>query len=886
MQNNKTHHKSIIIPVITLLMLSLMLIGNKGVAQANTALSNLSAPSEKVIFPNAIAGATNSWDIAEIGAVVPSGVSDGDVTVQTVNGTSNGSPFVVGSSFTPSESGEAATWSTTFSGNLATDITWDQNILITGDVTVPAGVTLTINPGVTVFFEANSDDQSTGYWTDKAELHVFGTLTAEGLESDPIYFTSNAATKAPNDWGAINIRHNSTTSSIANCVVHYAKYGVRFYSTNEGSGTISGTVRNCTIAHNTFGLDIESRPDYPSGGTVTLNPTIANNLITNNTQSGIDVTATTGYGTANNYAVIQNNVVSANGTFGIIVDGTAWWLGHADNYPQIINNTIKDHTNIGLWLRVRGSNDSSGSDYDSQPTVENNLIDNNDVNILIELDPKGTDGTQLLQPTIRYNTIRNGSDGIQILDTEPYDTINPTISDNVFLGDFSNYAINNTTSRSITANDNYWGDTEAKWDAGPQAADTNGTVTSSSFLNSTSAPVLSRVEPASAQTCGQVTMHGANFSLLASSSDPFSEFQAIPTSNATDWEHFTIGTDHYLAVANSWNYDAGNFNADSKIYKWNGCSFEPIQTISTNQARDWEHFTIGSDHYLVVANFQNNSGYNLDSKIYKWNGSAFVEFQAIPTKGAFDWQAFSIGSDHFLAVANYWNGVHTSIDSKIYKWNGASFVEFQAIATHDATSWEFFTIGSNHFLAVSNTSSTSSTNINSIIYQWNGSAFVEFQAIPTTGAQDWEYFTISTEHFLAVANDYNSTTGSHHNDSNIYKWNGSVFVEIQAIPTYNATDWEFFSIGADHFLAVTNAAKDGPIYNIDSKIYKWNGATFDEFQAILTYDAQDWQHFTIDDTNYLVVTNYHDGTTGLLDSKIYKWNGSTNPPPLTMLILI
>jgi hypothetical protein len=34
----------------------------------------------------------------------------------------------------------------------------------------------------------------------------------------------------------------------------------------------------------------------------------------------------------------------------------------------------------------------------------------------------------------------------------------------------------------------------------------------------------------------------------------------------------------------------------------------------------------------------------------------FHEFQAIPTHGAFDWESFTIGTNHYLAVANYNNG--------------------------------------------------------------------------------------------------------------------------------------------------------------------------------------------------------------------------------------
>ena len=66
--------------------------------------------------------------------------------------------------------------------------------------------------------------------------------------------------------------------------------------------------------------------------------------------------------------------------------------------------------------------------------------------------------------------------------------------------------------------------------------------------------------------------------------------------------------------------------------------------------------------YLVVANYQ--EGTTQDSIIYKFdklaNTSPFKVFQTISTSGASDWKYFSIGSDHFLVVANSKKGTtHT-----------------------------------------------------------------------------------------------------------------------------------------------------------------------------------------------------------------------------------
>ena len=107
--------------------------------------------------------------------------------------------------------------------------------------------------------------------------------------------------------------------------------------------------------------------------------------------------------------------------------------------------------------------------------------------------------------------------------------------------------------------------------------------------------------------------------------------------------------------------------------------FHQFQSIATSGAYDWEFFTIGSDHYLALANYYDGSTYNIDSKIYRWNNTHWVEFQSIATSGAFDWEFFTIGAAHYLVVANFYNGSTRNIDSEIYRWNGTGFFEFQSI---------------------------------------------------------------------------------------------------------------------------------------------------------------------------------------------------------------
>jgi hypothetical protein len=120
---------------------------------------------------------------------------------------------------------------------------------------------------------------------------------------------------------------------------------------------------------------------------------------------------------------------------------------------------------------------------------------------------------------------------------------------------------------------------------------------------------------------------------------------------------------------------------------------------------------------------------------------------------------------------------------------------------------------------------------------------------------------------LAMANTFNGFT--YNLDSKIYKWTGTSFAEFQSIPTNGAVDWEFFTVGDDAFLAVANAY-NGSTYNINSTIYRWNGAGFTEFRLFPTIGASDWEYFTVGGGIYLAMANNRDSTTYGVDSLIYK----------------
>ncbi len=117
---------------------------------------------------------------------------------------------------------------------------------VVGDLTIERGVTLTIEPGTTLRFAAQSDLMGAGLQTTACELRVEGVLVADGTLSLPIRFVSGAATPAPGDWyGIVFTSLASDPSLIDNAEIDRARYGVRSETPTASAVTIQRTtIRN------------------------------------------------------------------------------------------------------------------------------------------------------------------------------------------------------------------------------------------------------------------------------------------------------------------------------------------------------------------------------------------------------------------------------------------------------------------------------------------------------------------------------------------------------------------------------------------------------------------------------------------------------------------
>ena len=390
------------------------------------------------------------------------------------------------------------------------------------------------------------------------------------------------------------------------------------------------------------------------------------------------------------------------------------------------------------------------------------------------------------------------------------------------------------------------------------------------------ADVLSEVSSLKAQLSSAVSLtmqqnaQIRSLSLCALLPTQLNPFQSIATTGADDWEYFSIDGQSYLAVANERNDTTSILN--SQIFKFNGSAFAPFQSIPAFGVIDIQPFVMDGQSFLALANHYNYTNgaaswtHNLNSQIFKFNGSTFTPFQSIPTSGAHDWEYFTIDNQAYLALANFNNDSSFNINSQILKYNGSAFVPFQSIPTSGATDWKYFNMLNRSYLAVANArDSNTNTNVNSQILVFNGTNFVHFQFIQTNDAHDWEYISIENQSFLAVANMNSSSS------SQIFRFNGTAFVLFQSVlPSGGGFDWEYFKTNSHQsYLALANASGS----TSESLIFKFDGHVFVPILSVPSSGARDWCFFEMENQPYLAFANFFNGNltnSYSLDSQIFS----------------
>jgi len=187
---------------------------------------------------------------------------------------------------------------------------------VTCDVNVPAGQTLTIQPGLTVKFDGNYG------------IAVNGSLVADGTSSSKILFTSNADTPGRGDWKAIYFEPDGGTSLMDHCIVEYGAGDTSWGWANITIDGISTVTISNTVSRNSYdvGIHVINEAD----------PVISNCELYGHRYDAMAADI-------NSYPVVSGNVAHDNDRWnGIMVLGghisrSGNW--YADTMPYVINDS-------------------------------------------------------------------------------------------------------------------------------------------------------------------------------------------------------------------------------------------------------------------------------------------------------------------------------------------------------------------------------------------------------------------------------------------------------------------------------------------------------------------------------------------------------------------
>jgi hypothetical protein len=345
---------------------------------------------------------------------------------------------------------------TDWGGRLPGDTTLDpagNPHIVNTDLIVPAGVTLTIEPGVELYFAPG------------AALIVYGRLMAEGTATETILFTRR---DAGTYWGAIAILYSGADNRIAHAVIEYTSrlegefprshgvtaYGsrltladstVRYTEGKDGAGVVATDNSTLYLLRNEI-HDIGGDAVHPSGGVAVIQGNhIYNARWGGYFYEGIEISRMQSHAPAlvldnhihdvsddcldvnDSWVVIERNRLHHCGDKGISLGSGGGGLPQTPTatvvnnlvYASVVGVAVKDgsvarlvHNTIadnGTGLALHEAPDHPGLGG-GQGTVVNSIIWGNDQSITLDA---------LSTVTVTYSDVEGGWQGEGNLDTDP-----------------------------------------------------------------------------------------------------------------------------------------------------------------------------------------------------------------------------------------------------------------------------------------------------------------------------------------------------------------------------------------------------------------------------------------------------------------------------------
>lgn len=268
-------------------------------------------------------------------------------------------------------------------GSDVTTTLWYGTIIVTGNVTVPSGNTLTIAPGTDILFVYSDVAAPTG--VGDYRITVNGNMVVNGTAADPVVFSGQDQTaKVPGGWDRIIL--NGAGSVIDHAIIEYADFGLDIRSDAQITNTeVRNTRDNCIDMSNADNASLEDVVTRECGGNGVevrngSNPVDITSLSsTQNGESGIylrqssvvTMTTSTLAGNADEGAYVDtstlnlsDSVVENNLNRGLIFNG--------DSGGTVTRNQIRTNAAAGIELLASTTQAASPS-----PVVNLNNIYSN-----------------------------------------------------------------------------------------------------------------------------------------------------------------------------------------------------------------------------------------------------------------------------------------------------------------------------------------------------------------------------------------------------------------------------------------------------------------------------------------------------------------------------
>ena len=206
--------------------------------------------------------------------------------------------------------------------------------VVTGDITVPTGATLTIQAGAVVQFPGG-DASNGGIVASETELSVAGTLLVQGTWSTPVTFGGQTGTGVA--WYGI-VAASTAAASITGAVIGEAHVGISGSTSTAAGGLLA--VSQTLIQNSVIGMQVgdavisEVRVSGTSDVGISFrgSGSISNSIV-DHCASGIS-TASAIPGAA---LIVENSVLDGNATEGLIN------MGSAEDSVTLVNDLITNN---------------------------------------------------------------------------------------------------------------------------------------------------------------------------------------------------------------------------------------------------------------------------------------------------------------------------------------------------------------------------------------------------------------------------------------------------------------------------------------------------------------------------------------------------------------